>query len=347
MKNKKTIFIWSSDFENFTGEGILARSFVSRVFNTNNLKIIIKSNNSEYLFYKNKITRTRFTKYKNNFVNKYFKIFIGVYYLWKYNNLGYITFYINYLPLWNFLIFALLPKKTFLGPITGGKYIANIKNMNSIIRKYLFPLLYRLSIKIISKKYKFSFFSTKMLINYLPKNLIKRSLFDLTLICFDETIKKKNKDIEYLFYYRKHANKSNSFLKKIIENLIKRKTKIFIVGDFYKNKKVINLGNLRRQSLLKYLSRTKYSLNSGENFYSLFALDCMAANVNILVDKNNFPRENFFPKDKVNVVDYNNFEESYLNALENKNNKKKYNEKILFKKKYLLIKEIKKKLSIN
>ena len=129
--------------------------------------------------------------------------------------------------------------------------------------------------------------------------------------------------------------------------MIKRKTKIFIVGDFYKNKKVINLGNLRRQSLLKYLSRTKYSLNSGENFYSLFALDCMAANVNILVDKNNFPRENFFPKDKVNVVDYNNFEESYLNALENKNNKKKYNEKILFKKKYLLIKEIKKKLSIN
>ena len=27
--------------------------------------------------------------------------------------------YINYLPIWNFLIFVVLPKKTILGPITG------------------------------------------------------------------------------------------------------------------------------------------------------------------------------------------------------------------------------------
>ena len=29
--------------------------------------------------------------------------------------------YINFLPLWNFLIFALVPPGTILGPITGSK----------------------------------------------------------------------------------------------------------------------------------------------------------------------------------------------------------------------------------
>ena len=32
--------------------------------------------------------------------------------------------YINYLPLWNFLIFILLPPKTILGPVTGGKILS-------------------------------------------------------------------------------------------------------------------------------------------------------------------------------------------------------------------------------
>ena len=35
--------------------------------------------------------------------------------------------YLNYLPLWNFLIFILLPPKTLLGPITGGSQIQRKK----------------------------------------------------------------------------------------------------------------------------------------------------------------------------------------------------------------------------
>ena len=48
--------------------------------------------------------------------------------------------YLNYLPLWNFLIFIFLPPKTILGPITkGSNYSKNIK-MNYIIRAFLFPI---------------------------------------------------------------------------------------------------------------------------------------------------------------------------------------------------------------
>ena len=36
------------------------------------------------------------------------------------------TLVINFLPLWNFFCFSLLPKKTILGPITGTTLIKKI-----------------------------------------------------------------------------------------------------------------------------------------------------------------------------------------------------------------------------
>jgi len=48
---KYNIFVWSSDYENFTGEGLLARCFVENYFkNKGTIKII--SNNSDYIFKK-------------------------------------------------------------------------------------------------------------------------------------------------------------------------------------------------------------------------------------------------------------------------------------------------------
>ena len=77
MKNKKTFYVWSSDFEDFTGEGILARNFLTNIFKKYYGKVKIKSNNAEYIYYKKKIKRINNSIYKNNFVNKYLKIFKG------------------------------------------------------------------------------------------------------------------------------------------------------------------------------------------------------------------------------------------------------------------------------
>ena len=54
MKDFDT-FIWASDYEDFTGEGLLARCFVRNYFLDKNLKIKIISNNSIYYYNKNKI----------------------------------------------------------------------------------------------------------------------------------------------------------------------------------------------------------------------------------------------------------------------------------------------------
>ena len=230
MKNK-IIYAWSSDFEEFTGEGILARNFVNKILGTylGKIKIKIKTNNSEYIFFKNKIKKIKRSKYNNNFTNKYLKLFFGILYLRKYNSKGYKTLYINYLPLWNFLIFFLLPKSTFLGPITGGKYIIKKYNFNSLVRRFIFPFFYKISSTILKKKIQICF-STKMLKNFLPNKIIKKSIFEVNLICFEP--KKKKKDIDFLFYYRIHSNKSNYYLLNLINKLADKK-KIFIVGDYF------------------------------------------------------------------------------------------------------------------
>ena len=45
--------------------------------------------------------------------------------------------YVNYLPLWNFLLFVFLPPNTLLGPITGG----SLYNKNSLIN-YILKKIY-------------------------------------------------------------------------------------------------------------------------------------------------------------------------------------------------------------
>ena len=42
--------------------------------------------------------------------------------------------------------------------------------------------------------------------------------------------KRKNKDIDFLIYYRAHSNKSSMFDYKFIKNLVKHNFKIFVVN---------------------------------------------------------------------------------------------------------------------
>ena len=346
MKTKKNIFVWCNDFENYTGEGILARNFINKIFSNSSHKINIRSNNAEYLYYNRKIKTIRYSKYKNNFINKYIKLFWGILLIRFHNFYGYKTFYINYLPLWNFLIFLMLPKNTYLGPITGGTHIEKEVGINYIVRKYFFPIFYKFSSNIINRKYDFLMFSTEMLRKYLNKENIKKSLFNLTIICFDNNKKRKIKDIDFLIYYRKHSNKSNYFLKKITQKLSIQK-KVFVAGDKISGKNITNLGNINRDKLFKYLARTKFSVSSSENFYSLFALDCIANDVLLFINKKNYLNKNYFPRYSLKTINFNHFNQSFKQLIRVKK-KNKAEEKIeLIKKKKELIKKIISQIKIN
>jgi hypothetical protein len=54
--------------------------------------------------------------------------------LWKDFLSGKKTIYVNYLPLWNFLIFLLLPPGSILGPITGGKYNGTVNSLSGFFQ---------------------------------------------------------------------------------------------------------------------------------------------------------------------------------------------------------------------
>ncbi len=265
MTNNKLIF-WTCDYSDKTGEGNLARKFIKENFKNKKIQI-------------NTLKHNYFLNYK------YISPYIGVISCWKYYLKGNVVGYINFLPLWNFVIFFLLPPKTILGPITGGALYNKSNKINYLIRSIFFPIFYRLSEFALNLRFKNKLiFSTELLKKYLSKEITKRSKFNFVLKNFKFKRKRRNKDIDFLIYHRIHRNKSLFFDYDLIQNLIKKKFKIFVVGDKLKIEKVKNLGFINKKKLESLQSRSKYTLCSGENIYSLFIIECIANHVKILID---------------------------------------------------------------
>ena len=286
----KIIYCWSCDYSSKTGEGNLARLFISK-------KIKYKK-----IFYPQILFK------KNSLFNyKYFTPFFGIILCWYYFFQNKKVAYINYLPLWNFLIFLLLPPKTMIGPITGGAHFS--KKSNFLVRKYFFPVLYKISELIILLRYENPIFSTTLLKKYLGRKIIKNSSFDFIFNYINKkSIKEKNLDV--VIYYKNHKNKKTLINYELINKLLGLNLKIYCVGDKLKISNITNLNLVSRKKLNLLLSKTKFSICSEENFYSLFTLDCINNNVKIITSI----------KNKKNINKYRN---NFLFINSNYNNLKK------------------------
>ncbi len=259
----KIIYFWACDYKNNTGEGRLARLYLAKI-----------SKEKKIFFKKIPISKSKILNMK------YISPFNGIFHSWKFYFKNKNFLYLNYLPLWNFLIFLFLSPRSLLGPITGG---ANYDG--NLIRKFIFPIFYFLSQIIISFRFKKIIFSTSLLKKKLLNTIKKRSEFNFIL----NGLKKKNnktKKIDFLIYYREHPNKKVFFPYGLIRNLVKLNLKIFIVGDKLSIKGVKNLGKINNNKIQNLLSQTRYSIASGENIMSLFTIDCINNNVKILLNSN-------------------------------------------------------------
>ena len=257
--NKINKFIWACDISQNTGEGRLAHLFLNKE--------------------KIKINKYSTNKINNKFfLHKYVHPLVGVFFCW-YNFLKKKQiYYINYLPLWNFLIFLLLPPKTVIGPVTGGAYYRS-----SVIRKYIFPILYSISQIIIYFRFNHINFATSLLKKNLFFFIIKKSSFNFVLYALKNKIKSKKKNIDFLIYYRDHLNKKSLFPYSLIKRIILLNFSVYVVGDYLNLKGVKNLGKVTNQKIDKYLSKTKFSIASEENPLSFFALECINNNVKIFI----------------------------------------------------------------
>ena len=250
------IYYWANNVKSNSGEGILALNFLS----------LLKLKYKNYSF----INLNTFNQ-KENFFYNYILPFFGIFKLWKFYLKGNKICYINYLPIWNFLIFLALPKKTILGPVTG----IDIKN------NIIYKILKHIGIFILQRKNNKILFSHSQFKKYFKNN--KKFFFNFILYNFSfKKISKKKFD--YIVYFKKNENKGNDFLINIVTKLSEN-FKIVVIGDefpkYLKNKNIFNFINLSRTRALKIISQSKNSILSKENSLSFFAIDCISCRLNI------------------------------------------------------------------
>jgi hypothetical protein len=270
-------YCWACDFSDGTGEGNLARLFIKKKYAQNNYQI--------------------FTIHNIKILNyKYFSPLIGIIFCWYQFIKGRKVVYLNYLPLWNCLLFIFLPPKTILGPITGG---ASYKK-KKFIRRFFFPLTYKISEFFLNLRNIKIYFSTELLKKYLYLSTIKNSNFNFVFNYYKKKIIQK-KEIDFLIYYRIHKNKDSFFPYNLIKKLILLNFNIHIIGDRFNNPLVINHGYLDNISVNKLLSKTFFSIASGENIYSLFTIECINHDVKILVDNSEKNKIDYFKKNFIKL----------------------------------------------
>ena len=119
--SKKIIYCWACDYSSKTGEGNLARLFLS------------KKIGKKKVYY----PKMFFNK-KSIFNYKYILPLIGIVFCWYFYFKKKNTAYINYLPLWNCIIFFY---QIHLRPITAGLYS---KIVTIILENLYFPFFINL-----------------------------------------------------------------------------------------------------------------------------------------------------------------------------------------------------------
>jgi hypothetical protein len=318
-----------------SGEGILARKFLKDfILKNHKEKVEIKTLQKSFIYKNNNFFKKKITVI-NSFFHKYLGPIYGACYL-RFNRKKKII-YINYLPLWNFIIFLLLPKKTIIGPITGGVYYDQVTSLNSFIRKYIFPIFYKISVFIIYRKFKRVIFSTDLLKYYIPKSKYRLTLFNFVFSHFSFNNYKKtkvnqNKEFDLIFYNRNHSTKTSVARNNII-NFLSKYFKICVIGDFYNNAHVKNFGFVDRNKIYNFLKKSKGAITSEENFFSLFVIDCINCNLKIISFNNrlynsNLKKNFFFIEKSKNFI----FIKNTVNKILNLNFK--YNSNF---KKYILL----------
>ena len=302
---------WASDFRENSGEGKLARLYLEQFLQASCNSITIISPENNYIFINGSLKKT-ISKKKVNYNNSFYKYIypiMGCLFSWYclISNKKFI--FINYLPLWNFLLFIFFAPKTKIGPITGSKI-----THNNLIRKLIIPIFCKISTLVINLRYSNLYFSTDNLKNYFKKNL-RNKKFNFAL----NYLKKKKypsikKKYDIIIYFRKHSNKNINFFSKIAESLVAKNLNVICYGDKLNVKGVKNFGIVDHKYSLKLIMRSKIGINSAENFYTFFMMDCLNSGIHVLCDKKSVTNKILYKK-QIILSDYDKFSNTLYKIL--------------------------------
>tara|TARA_B100000029_G_C17491047_1_gene929113 strand:- start:153 stop:1082 length:930 start_codon:yes stop_codon:yes gene_type:complete len=296
------IYFWACDISQNSGEGILANLFLKKYINNKKDFHFVNINSKNKNQKKNNFSKDK--KRFNSIYHKYFFPYIGILNLWLKFFQSKKICYINYLPLWNCLIFLLLPPNTILGPITGTVYRTKYP--------YLFNILEKISIIIIKTRYKKAIFSTNF---YKYKYSLEKKKFITNFIFTDFHYKKinKKKKYDFIIYYRKDSKLKKNYIIGLINELKKYKYNFVTIGDKLNVKGNKNFGYVSRERANTIISECKFAISNPENLYSFFVQDCLSNKLivfyNIFFKKfNSMGKKNLTPisfyhlKKDVNII---------------------------------------------
>lgn len=300
-KRNLKYYCWYSELNDNQGEGILGKDYIKSL-----IKYLPDVNMVSYktkFSTKSDIFKSKFIDKNLNksFFSKYLVPIIGIFYGWFYYIQNKKFIYLNYLPLWNFLLFVLMPPKTLFGPITGGIYKGSANNIENFLRKFAVPICYKISLFFLKFRKQVFLFSTENLTEVLNENIKKKSKLNFFINKLNINKEEKIKDIDILVYHRRYESKKFLIVEKFIKNL-SGKLNIHIVGDNMKNDEIVNHGLINKDKVLEILKKTKFAILSAENISSLFARDCIEMNVNFFYDNQiNIP-DAFRPNENINKM---------------------------------------------
>lgn len=197
---KKIPYVFISSLTLNDGEASLSLSFLKAVYHIDNFYLYTP--NLVALVKSSKITssRKRELKFNNIYLITFYHAFLANFFKNKSND----VFFLNYLPLWNFLIFLILDKKIIIGPITGN----SVPRFSfSFFRNLLFPILNFLSSFIILLKWKNIYPSNFHVGKYFRiKNYFYPSIINIKFDISQKTV--INNRVNIGFYYRSHPIKN-------------------------------------------------------------------------------------------------------------------------------------------
>ncbi len=270
MKKNNKIYFWACDFCNISGEGILAKLFLS-YFKKKKPGSILVNLAKNYQFQKRNNFINDPEKF-NGIIHRYIFPYFGIFKLWVCFIKNKKIIYINYLPLWNFLIFLLLPPKTILGPITG-----------TIQKKkfyWLTNFFEKISLIIIKKRFKEIIFSN----NFFTKKYYfkkKKVINNFILKNFQISKKIPKKKYDFVIYYRNISSYNTKYIYQTINTLNKYKFNFAIIGDKINISGNKNFGYVSRKKARKIISQSKFAISNPENLYSFFVQDCLSFKLKI------------------------------------------------------------------
>lgn len=316
MKNSKETYVWCCDFNNYRGEGILARTFVEYLSKYKK-KIIIKTFEKEYEFFKNKYKTSSKLKKKEkinlNLFEKYLYPIIGILWLWKKYFEKKEIIYLNFNPLWNVIVFIFSPPGTSFGPITGSVYDSEARNISQILRKYFFPILYKIGLFFLFLRKDKLLFSTSLLKKVIPQRKINKCIFDFQVNYYSKlamkNTKKKRTNIDLIYYNRDHSSKKKKIFKSILKE-ISKKYKVIVVGDFLNEKNVKNLNLVSKKKTNQLIHKSKFTFATPENIFSMFTLECLSLNTKIFYDKKQKVINKFFYTKNLIPINFGNHQEA-------------------------------------